>query len=81
MVTTLRLQARLCAARLAGEFVTQTTPSYVGGELVRIAWLSRDGVPPGKAAWVTTMEIIADVFVGAVLAFILARWPFIGAEA
>jgi uncharacterized protein (TIRG00374 family) len=58
------------AARLAGEFVTQTTPSYVGGELVRIAWLSRNGVPPGKAAWVTTMEIIADVFVGSVLAFI-----------
>jgi uncharacterized protein (TIRG00374 family) len=57
------------AARLAGEFVTQTTPSYVGGEFVRIAWLSRKGVPPGKAAWVTTMEIIADVFVGAVLAF------------
>jgi glycosyltransferase 2 family protein len=57
------------AARLAGEFVTQTTPSYVGGEFVRIAWLSRNGVPPGKAAWVTTMEIIADVFVGAVLAF------------
>jgi uncharacterized membrane protein YbhN (UPF0104 family) len=58
------------AARLAGEFVTQTTPSYVGGELVRIAWLSTNGVPPGKAAWVTTMEIIADVFVGSVLAFI-----------
>src|SRR3712207_4609470 len=55
------------AARLAGEFVTQTTPSYVGGELVRIAWLSKNGVPPGKAAWVTTMEIIADVFVGSVL--------------
>jgi uncharacterized protein (TIRG00374 family) len=58
------------AARLAGEFVTQTTPSYVGGELVRIAWLSKNRVPPGKAAWVTTMEIIADVFVGSVLAFI-----------
>jgi glycosyltransferase 2 family protein len=58
------------SARLAGEFVTQTTPSYVGGELVRIAWLSKNGVPPGKAAWVTTMEIIADVFVGSVLAFI-----------
>ena len=55
---------------MAGEFVTQTTPSYVGGELVRIAWLSKNGVPPGKAAWVTTMEIIADVFVGSVLAFI-----------
>jgi uncharacterized protein (TIRG00374 family) len=58
------------AARLAGEFVTQTTPSYVGGELVRIAWLSRNGVPPGKAAWVTSMEIVADVFVGSLLAFI-----------
>jgi glycosyltransferase 2 family protein len=58
------------AARLGGEFVTQTTPSFVGGELVRIAWLSKNGVPPGKAAWVTTMEIIADVFVGSVLAFI-----------
>ena len=58
------------AARLAGEFVTQTTPSYIGGEFVRIAWLSRNGVSPGKAAWVATMEIIADVFVGSVLAFI-----------
>jgi uncharacterized protein (TIRG00374 family) len=58
------------AARLAGEFVTQSSPSFVGGELVRIAWLSRNGVPAGKAAWVTTMEIIADVFVGSVLAFI-----------
>jgi uncharacterized membrane protein YbhN (UPF0104 family) len=58
------------SARLAGDFVTQTTPSYVGGEFVRIAWLSKNGVLPGKAAWVTTMEIIADVFVGSMLAFI-----------
>jgi len=58
------------SARLAGEFVTQTTPSYVGGEFVRIAWLSKNGVPAGKAAWVATMEIIADVFVGSMLAFI-----------
>ena len=62
--------AKTISARLAGEFVTQTTPSYVGGEFVRIAWLSRHGVPPGKAAWVATMEIIADVFVGSMLAFI-----------
>src|ERR671930_1600705 len=58
------------SARLAGEFVTQTTPSYVGGELVRIAFLTKNGVPVGKAAWVTTMEIIADVFVGTMLAFV-----------
>ena len=62
------------SARLAGEFVTQTTPSYVGGELVRIAWLSKNGVPPGKAVWVATMEIIADVFVGSMLAFIAGAY-------
>src|SRR6185312_9154673 len=45
---------RICLARLAGEFVTQTTPSYVGGELVRIAFLAKNNVPAGKAAWVTT---------------------------
>ena len=61
---------KIISARLGGEFVTQTTPSYVGGELVRIAWLTKNGVPAGKAAWITTMEIIADVFVGTMLAFI-----------
>lgn len=58
----------LCAS-LGGQFVTQTTPSYVGGELVRIAWLTRKGIAAGKAAWITTMEIVADVFVGTFLAF------------
>jgi len=57
-------------ARLAGEFVTQTTPSFIGGEIVRIAWLIKNGVPAGKAAWVATAEIIADVFAGSILAFI-----------
>ena len=57
-------------ARLAGEFVTQTTPSFIGGEIVRIAWLVKNGVSTGKAAWVATAEIIADVFVGSILAFI-----------
>ena len=61
---------KIITARLAGEFITQTTPSYVGGEIVRIAFLTKNGVPAGNAAWVTTMEIIADVFVGTMLAFI-----------
>jgi glycosyltransferase 2 family protein len=55
---------------MAGEFVTQTTPSYVGGEIVRIAWLIKNGVSTGDAAWVATTEIIADVFAGTILAFI-----------
>jgi uncharacterized protein (TIRG00374 family) len=58
----------ICAS-LGGQFVTQTTPSYIGGELVRIAWLTKKGVVAGKAAWITTMEIVADVFVGTFLAF------------
>ena len=57
----------LCVS-LGSQFVTQTTPSYVGGELVRIAWLTKKGVLTGKAAWITTMEIVADVFVGTFLA-------------
>ena len=57
-------------ARIAGEFVTQTTPSFIGGEIVRVAWLIKNGVPAGKAAWVATAEIIADVFAGSILAFI-----------
>ena len=61
---------KIMSARLAGEFVTQTTPSFVGGELVRIAWLTKNGVAPGKATWVTTIEIIADVFVGTMLGLI-----------
>jgi uncharacterized protein (TIRG00374 family) len=60
----------IISARLAGEFVTQTTPSYVGGELVRVAFLTKNGVPVGRSAWVTTLEIIADVLVGTMLAFI-----------
>ena len=61
---------KILSARLAGEFVTQTTPSFVGGEIIRIAFLTKNRVPAGKAAWVTTMEIIVDVFVGTMLAFI-----------
>jgi len=57
-------------ARIGGEFVTQTTPSFIGGEIVRIAWLVKNGVSTGKAAWVATAEIISDVYVGSILAFI-----------
>jgi hypothetical protein len=60
----------ILSARLAGEFVTQTTPSFIGGEVVRVAFLTKNGVPAGRAAWVTTMEIIADVLVGTMLAFV-----------
>jgi glycosyltransferase 2 family protein len=59
---------KLISVRIGSEFVTNTTPSYIGGEIVRIAWLTKNKVPAGIAAWITTMEIIADVFVGTILA-------------
>ena len=59
---------KLISVRIGSEFVTNTTPSYVGGELVRIAWLTKNKVPVGTATWIATMEIIADVFVGTILA-------------
>ena len=59
---------QLISVRVGSEFVTNTTPSYIGGEIVRIAWLTKHKVPAGIAAWITTMEIIADVFVGTILA-------------
>ena len=60
--------SKICSVRIASDFVTNTTPSYVGGEIIRIAWLTKNKVPAGKAAWIATMEIICDVFVGAILA-------------
>jgi uncharacterized membrane protein YbhN (UPF0104 family) len=62
--------AKTFEARLAGEFVTSTTPSLIGGEVVRVAWMAKMGVPAGKATWVTIMEIIADVFAVTILAFV-----------
>jgi uncharacterized membrane protein YbhN (UPF0104 family) len=59
---------KLISVRIGSEFVTNTTPSYVGGEIVRIAWLTKNKVPVGIATWIATMEIIADVFVGTILA-------------
>jgi uncharacterized protein (TIRG00374 family) len=62
--------SRTISARLGSEFVSQTTPAYVGGEIVRVAWLTGRGVPAGRAAWITTIEIISDVFVGTILGII-----------
>jgi len=59
---------KLISVRIGSEFGTNTTPSYVGGEIVRIAWLTKNNVPVGIATWIATMEIIADVFVGTILA-------------
>lgn len=64
------------SVRIGSEFVTSTTPSFVGGELVRIMWLKKKGIPTGKATWVTIMEIVTEVLVAGIFALTSAAFAF-----
>ncbi|HSB56626.1 MAG TPA: lysylphosphatidylglycerol synthase transmembrane domain-containing protein [Nitrosopumilaceae archaeon] len=64
------------SVRIGSEFVTSTTPSFVGGELVRIMWLKKKGIPTGKATWVTIMEIVTEVLVAGIFALTSAVFAF-----
>src|SRR5437899_389323 len=64
------------SVRIGSEFVTSTTPSFVGGELFRIMWLSKKGVPVGKASSVTIIEIVTEVLVAVIIAIIAATFYF-----
>ena len=64
------------SVRIGSEFVTSTTPSFVGGELVRIMWLSKKGVPVGRASWVTIIEIVTEVLVAGIFAITAAAFSF-----
>ena len=64
------------SVRIGSEFVTSTTPSFVGGELVRIVWLNKKGVPVGKASWVTIIEIVTEVLVAGIFAITAAAFSF-----
>lgn len=67
---------RTISVRIGSEFVTSTTPSFVGGELVRIMWLSKKGVPVGKASYVTIVEIVTEVLVSGIFAITAAAFSF-----
>ena len=64
------------SVRIGSEFVTSTTPSFVGGELVRILWLKKKGIPTGKATWVTIMEIVTEVLVAGIFSLTSAAFAF-----
>jgi len=65
------------SVRIGSEFVTSTTPSFVGGELARIMWLNKRGIPIGKASWVTIMEIVTEVLVAGTFALTAAAFSFL----
>jgi uncharacterized protein (TIRG00374 family) len=67
---------RTISVRIGSEFVTSTTPSFVGGELVRIMWLNKKGIPVGKASYVTIVEIVTEVLVAGIFAITAAAFSF-----
>jgi len=67
---------RTISVRIGSEFVTSTTPSFVGGELVRIMWLNKKGIPVGKASYVTIVEIVTEVLVSGIFAITAATFSF-----
>ena len=58
--------------RIASEFVALLSFAYVGDEAFRFGWLARKGVEPGKAAWMSYIEIFFDVSVGTILSLAAA---------
>jgi hypothetical protein len=68
---------KIISVRIGSEFVTSTTPSFVGGEIVRIVWLKKKGIPTGKATWVTIMEIVTEVLAAGIFALIAAAFAFV----
>jgi hypothetical protein len=52
---------RTIFVRIGSEFVTMTTPMFVGGEVVRIYWMNRRGLSTAKASWIGIFEIVTEV--------------------
>lgn len=52
---------RTVFVRMGSEFVTLTTPMFVGGEVVRIYWMNKRGLSAAKASWIGIFEIVTEV--------------------
>lgn len=56
--------------RIGSEFISLITPSYIGGEAIRIAWLTRRGAKTGQAIWAGYLEVLYDVIFASAAALI-----------
>ena len=56
--------------RIGSEFVTMTTPMFVGGEVVRIYWMKKRGMSTAKASWLGIFEIVTEVLAAGVLSIL-----------
>ncbi|HVC27481.1 MAG TPA: lysylphosphatidylglycerol synthase transmembrane domain-containing protein [Nitrososphaerales archaeon] len=59
-------------ARMSSEFIAMSTPSEVGGPVLRAAWLSGKGVEAGKSLWIGYFEVLIEIYVGSGLGLIAA---------
>ena len=60
--------------RMSSEFLAKSTPSEVGGPVLRAAWLSGKGVEGGKALWIGYFELIIEIYVGSGIGLIAAAY-------
>lgn len=61
---------RTIFVRIGSEFVTMTTPMFVGGEVVRIYWMKKRGMSTAKASWLGIFEIVTEVLAAGVLSIL-----------
>jgi len=61
-------------ARMGSEFIAMSTPSEVGGPVLRAAWLSGKGVEGGKSLWIGYFEVLIEIYVGSGLGLIAAAY-------
>lgn len=66
----------LSIVRVGSEFVSLTTPSLIGGVVVRAAWLATRGVDSGRAFWIAYFEVLLDVYVGSIFALVASLFAF-----
>jgi uncharacterized protein (TIRG00374 family) len=64
-------------ARMSSEFIAISTPSEVGGPVLRAAWLSGKGVSGGEALWIGYFEVLIEIYVGCGLGLIAAGYALL----
>jgi len=67
----------LTIVRMSSEFIAMSTPSEVGGPVLRAAWLSAKGVDSGKAMWIGYFEVLIEIYVGAAIGLVAAAYALI----
>jgi glycosyltransferase 2 family protein len=61
-------------ARMGSEFIAMSTPSEVGGPVLRAAWLSGRGVESGSSLWIGYFEVLIEIYVGSGLGLVAAAY-------